>query len=138
MEKLQCDTSSAVAKVLEKIVATQLSSYRERHKLLSSHQCAYRRQKSTEQLLMVAVDSIVQAIDHKLSVCVAFLDLRKAFNSLDHHMLLQGLNKLGVSKTELWFVSYLSDLYQRVKYENCYSQWGSAFPKAVHWALYCS
>ena len=64
-----------VAKVLEKIVAAQLSAHLEEHKLLNSHQCAYRRKKSTEQLLMVAVDSVAQAIDHDMSVCVAFLDL---------------------------------------------------------------
>jgi len=67
-----------VAKLLKKVVATQLSSYLERHKLLSSHQC----------------DSIAQVINRKLSVCVAFLDLCKAFDSLDHHMLLKRLNHL--------------------------------------------
>jgi len=74
---------------------------------------------------MVAVDSVAQAIDYNMSVCVAFLDLRKAFDSMDHHILLKRLNLLGVYKSELlWFVSYLSDRYQRVKYKNCYSQWG--------------
>ena len=89
---------------------------------------------------MVAVDSIVQAIDCKLSVCVAFLDLRKAFDSLDHHMLLQRLNCLGVSEL-LWFVSYLPDCYQRVEYESFYSQWGlvrGGIPQVVLWAPYCS
>ena len=114
-----------VAKVLEKIVAAQLNAHLEEHKLLNSHQCAYRQKKSTEQLLMVAVDSVAQAIDHHMSVCVAFLDLRKAFDSLDHHILLNRLKFLGVCKSELlWFVSYLSDRYQRVKYKTCYSQWG--------------
>jgi len=35
---------------------------------------------STEQLLMVAVDSVAQAINHNMSVCVEFLDLWKAFD----------------------------------------------------------
>ena len=62
---------------------------------------------------MVAVDSVAQAIDHNMSVCVAFLDMRKKFDSLDHHILLKRLNFLGVCKSELlWFVSYLSDYYQ--------------------------
>ena len=37
------------------------------------------------QLLLVAVDCITQALDRSLATCVAFLDLRKAFDSLDHH-----------------------------------------------------
>jgi len=65
-----------VAKVLERIVAIVR---------VHSHQCAYHQQKSTEQKVMVA---IAQAIDCKLFVCVAFLDLHKVFDSLDHYMLL--------------------------------------------------
>ena len=44
---------------------------------------------------MVAVDTIVQALDNKLCSCVAFLDLGKAFDSLDHHILLQRLGDWG-------------------------------------------
>ena len=82
-------------------MAAQVSDHLEEHELLNLHQCAYHRKKSTEQLLMVAVDSVAQAIDHNMSVCVAFLDLRKAFDSLDHHILLKRLNLLGVCKSEL-------------------------------------
>jgi len=96
-----------VAKVLEKIVAAQLSAHLEEHKLLNSHQCAYHRKKSTEQLLMVAVDSVAQAIDHNMSVCVAFLDLRKVFDLLDHHILLDRLNLLGVCKSGLSVISQI-------------------------------
>ena len=63
--------------------------------------------KSAEQFPKVAVDSVAQATDHKMSVCVAFLDLRKAFDSLNHHILLKRLNLLEVCKSELlWFASY--------------------------------
>ena len=95
---------SVVAKVLAKIVATQLSSYLEEHKLFNSHQGAYRHGKSTEDILLVLVDAIVHHMDEKESVCVAFLDLRKAFDSLDHCMFLHQLSNLGVSNSVLqWF-----------------------------------
>ena len=114
-----------VAKVLEKIVAHQLHSYFEDCQSLSPFQSAYCRGKSTEQLLLVAVDYITKALDDRSIACVAFLDLRKAFDSLDHHILLRRLNQLGVGGNEInWFVSYLSNRCQQVKLQNSYSTWG--------------
>ena len=51
-----------VAKVLEKTVATQLSSYLEEHQLFNSHQDAYHHGKSTEDILLVAVDAIIHGM----------------------------------------------------------------------------
>ena len=87
--------------------------YLESHNLLHEHQDAYRHGKSSEQILLFAVDSIVRALDQGLVVCSAFLDLRKAFDSLDHMILLERLQQLGVCGTELrWFQNYLSDRLQ--------------------------
>ena len=98
-----------VAKVLEKFISTQLGSFLENHHLLNDLQGAYRHGRSTDHILLYAVDTITQALDVGNSVCAAFLDLRKAFDSLDHHVLLQRLLNLGVSGTELgWFTNYLS------------------------------
>ena len=53
---------------------------------------------------MFAMDTIVNALDHRRIVCAAFLDLRKAFDSLDHVMLLEHLSTMGVLGVELsWF-----------------------------------
>ena len=55
-----------LAKLLEKVVSLQLSVYLESHCLLSNYQEAYRKSKSTEQLLLVAINTIIKAIDNKL------------------------------------------------------------------------
>ena len=56
----------------------------------------------------------------------AFLDLRKAFDSLDHMMLLEHLSDLGVQGIELlWFTNYLSQRVQHVKAQGKVSSWSS-------------
>ena len=116
---------SIVAKVLEKMIANQLSLYMESCKLFHEHQGAYRRGKSSQQILMFAIDKIVNALDQHLVVCAAFLDLKKAFDSLDHVILLQRLEYMGVQGIELkWFTDYLSDRIQKVKHGSSYSNWG--------------
>ena len=79
---------SIAAKILEKVVSNQLHYFLEGDELLSPYQGAYHRGKSTKQLLLVASDTIAQALDSGKSSCFAFLDLRKAFDSLDHILLL--------------------------------------------------
>ena len=113
-----------IAKVLEKLVASQLNGYCEENQLLSPYQGAYRSGRSTEQILLFAVDTIVNALDHRRIVCAAFLDLRKAFDSLDHVMLLERLSAMGVHGVELsWFTDYLSQRVQRVKTHDGVSSW---------------
>jgi len=66
--------------------------------------------KSTEDILRVAVDIISNSIDSGNAVCIAFLDLKKAFDSLDHYILLQSLSELGVLNAALnWFKNYLTN-----------------------------
>ena len=72
----------------------------------------------------MASDSIAQVLDSGGSSCIAFLDLRKTFDSLDHAVLLQRLYRLGVCGNEIaWFTSYLSDRKQHVKCGSQFSEW---------------
>ena len=115
-----------IAKVLEKLVASQLNSYCEENQLLSPYQGAYRCGRSTEQILLFAVDTIVNALDSRKVVCAAFLDLRKAFDSLDHVVLLERLSAIGVLGNELvWFTDYLSRCVQRIKVRDRVSSWSA-------------
>ena len=67
---------------------------------------------------------IVNCLDNKQTVCAAFLDLRKAFDSLDHCLLLHRLQDLGVGTVVLqWFQNYLSNRRHRVKRSNIFSDW---------------
>ena len=109
---------------MEKIVATQLSAFFEDIDALYPHQGTYRHGKSTEDILLVAVDTIVTHMDKGDTVCATFLDFWKAFDSLDHCILLHRLSDLGVSHVVLrWFKNYLTDRHHCVKSENQFSSW---------------
>ena len=100
----------------------QFSTYLEEHKLLDPHQGAYCCDKSTSEILLLAVDHIVQSVDAGWAVCVSLLDLQKAFDSLDHCILLQRICDLGVGRQGiLWFKNYLSGRVHRVKAGDWYS-----------------
>ena len=64
-----------LAKVFEKIVSYQLSLYSEDNHLLHPHQGTYRSGKSTQDILLVAVDRVVHLLDKGEAACAAFLDL---------------------------------------------------------------
>ena len=64
--------------------------------MFHEHQGVYRCGRSSEQILMLAIDKNVNALDRHLVVCATFLDLRKTFDSLDHVILLQRLECIGV------------------------------------------
>ena len=80
-----------LAKILEKIVSEQLENYLEANSLLHPDQGTYRRGRNTEDILLAAVDHIVHSLDAGDAVCAAFLDFCKAFDSLDHYVLLSRL-----------------------------------------------
>jgi len=89
------------AKILEKLIATQLHNYLEKQKLLHPHHGAYRHGRSSDHILLYAVNTITKQLHQKKIVCCAFLDLQKAFDSLDHVMLFQRLANVGVSQNSL-------------------------------------
>ena len=98
------------AKLLEKLVTIQISGHLEVHSLPHDHQGAYHCGRSADQIILFVTDIVTCALGKGSTVCAAFLDLRKTFDSLDHTILLDCLHKLGVSGTDLlWFRHYLAD-----------------------------
>ena len=96
--------------------SVQLASYLEQHSLLHPYQGAYHCGRSTENIVLVATDYIVHFLDTGQSVCTAFLDFCKAFDSLDHVILLTKLYNWNTSPDVLmWFQHYLSDRSHQVK-----------------------
>jgi len=92
-------------------VQTQLVNYLTEHNLLPVHQSAYRKFHSTETALLKVFNDLLQATDQGQVLALCLLDLTAAFDTVDHHVLLQRLQRsFGIEDCALaWFSSYLSD-----------------------------
>ncbi len=99
----------ALSKLMEKAVYTQLYDYLTEHNILNDNQFGFSRKCSTTTALSSFADEILASME-KREVCGAvFLDLSKAFDTVDHAVMLKKLSAIGVSTEDIaWFASYLS------------------------------
>jgi len=106
---------SSLSKIFEKIVATQLTNHLELNKLINKHQFGFQRGLSTEHNLLHLTNFISKALNQSKYCIGIFLDLKKAFDVVNHEILSKKLFHLGVRGNLLrWFQSYLSNRTQKV------------------------
>ena len=68
------------------------------------------KKHSTEQAILELTDNLKLAIDNKQITCGLFLDFSKAFDTVNHNILLEKLNKYGIRGKPLdWFTNYLTN-----------------------------
>ena len=106
---------TSVSKVFEKVVFQQVYDYFHTNKLLYKSQYGFRADHSTELASLELCDRILRYLDEGKIPITIFLDLSKAFDTLDHGILLDKLNYYGIKNTALnWFRSYLTQRYQYI------------------------
>ena len=100
-----------IAKILEKLVLSQVSSYLNSHNLHNTCQSAYRPGHSTETALLKVVNDLFLYLNKGNRSVLSLLDFSSAFGTIDHPILEHHLHTdIGFTNTVLqWFSSYLTD-----------------------------
>jgi hypothetical protein len=106
-----------LGKVIEKVVLKRLNDHLSKNNLHCSDQSAYKKNHSTETLLVKITNDILVASDSRSATVVMLLDLSAAFDTVDHKLLLNILAKeIGLKGSVLaWFRSFLMGRSQRVR-----------------------
>ena len=107
---------SIINKIMEKLMYKRLYKFLTKYKILYKYQFGFRKHHSTIQALIEIVDNIITNLEDNKHVAGLYLDLSKAFDTVDHTILLHKLNHYGCRGTALnWFKSYLCNRKQYTK-----------------------
>ena len=111
------------SKILEKIMCKRVLKYLDKHNMLFQSQYGFRKKHSTNLATIELTTKILQAIDDNEYTIGIFLDLAKAFDTVNHEILLEKLEHYGIRGIVLqWFRNYLSNRKQIVKYKSKQSE----------------
>ena len=108
-----------LSKILEKVVHTQVYGFLKTNKLLTQNQFGFREKLSTAVALAKFTDTILDNMEHGQLTGVAFLDLSKAFDTVNHSRLILKLKSITFSTRVCeWFKCYLTHRYQVTVVDN--------------------
>ena len=111
-----------LSKIFEKIMYNRVAAFLEIFKILHDNQYGFRKKSSTHVALLTFIDKVIEAIENGEYAIGVFLDFSKAFDTVDHQILLNKLDHYGIRGCALsWFKSYLSRRLQYVTYNGSQS-----------------
>ena len=111
-----------MSKILEKLIYVRLISFLNQQKFFNAHQFGFRKNHSSSHASILLIEEITKAFKSKQHVLGIFLDLSKAFDTIDHGILLNKLYHYGIrGLAHDWFSSYLSNRTQQVEILNTLS-----------------
>ena len=110
---------SQFSKILEKLFVARLDNFIEKYQLLSEHQYGFRSNRSTLMAVTELVESISTGMNNREYTVGVFIDLKKAFDTIDHKILLKKMDRYGVrGVANMWLESYLQERNQYVQINN--------------------
>ena len=106
---------SNIEKILEKLMYKRLYAFLNNNNIIYNLQFGFRQQYSTSHVLINITEIVRKALDDGNIGCGVFVDLQKAFDTVDHQILLAKLNHSGIcGVSNDWFKSYLNNRSQYV------------------------
>ena len=114
----------SISKIFERNMYDQISSYI--NKYFSPYLCSFRKGYSTQHCLTVMLERWKKALDNGKIAGALLTDLSKAFDCLNHELLIAKLEAYGLGHRSLnYILSFLSDRKQRTKVNNSFSSWSN-------------
>ena len=111
-----------VSKIFELIMQKQISNYIEKH--LSPHLCGYRKGFNAQPAILSLIENWKESLDKKGYAGGILMDLTKAFDTINHQLLIAKLYAYGFDRNALALIlNYLSDRWQRTKINSSFSTW---------------
>ena len=108
---------SGLAKIFERVIYNRTVSFLHTFCLFNENQFGFRPKRQTIDALASVIESIISSISIKENVCCIFLDLKKAFDTIDHRLLLEKLYNLGFrGPVNKLIHSYLNDRFQYMQF----------------------
>ena len=113
------------SKIFEKPMYSRLLDFIKKHNNLSPNQFGFQKSKSTELAVNSIVNNIINSFEVKESAYCIFLDFAKAFDTVNHEILINKLEYYGIRGSPLkWFKSYLSGRQQFTEIDDTLSDIG--------------
>ena len=111
-----------ISKLIEKVIHDQTQKFLLENNILYKYQSGFRGNHSTDSCLSYLNDKILEGFDNGDITGMILIDLQKAFDTINHKILLDKLVFIGFSKNAIaWFKSYLTNRSFIVTVENEYS-----------------
>ena len=108
-----------ISKILEKVVFDQLVAHLSKNSVLYPRQFGFRKKHSTSDVIMNLIGEVLKSFEEKFMLMSVFIDLKKAFDTVSHSVILNKLSKIGVNGKELeWFTNYITGRKQYVTMSN--------------------
>ena len=99
-----------IDKIIEKLVCKRVQSFLSKHNVLYKYQYGFRTNFSTTHALLDVLHYIYTALDDEKYVFGIYIELKKAFDTVNHNILLTKLDYYGIRGLALkWFTSYLNN-----------------------------